>query len=290
MNNVLRRLTPWIFLLIPIVFLFTFTYLPVINMVGYSFTSWDGIAKTKNFVGLDNYIKIFSDPKIFRVFFVSLYYFVASFVQLGLALYFATVLSFQIKFGNLFKGILFFPHMINGVAVGFVFLYLFQGGGALDLTLMALKLDSLIQQWLGNPDVVNFSIAGTSVWRYMGLNMVLFIGAIASIDPQLFEAADIDGANRWHQFRHIILPGIKRIIALTMILAISGSLNVFEVPYIMLGGANGTETFVIQTVSRAFQFGQFGLASAMSVVLLALVLLVTAIQRILVKDERSELV
>lgn len=290
MEKLKNKATPWLFLLIPLAFLFTFTYLPVANMISYSFTSWDGIDKTKDFVGLDNYIKIFEDPKIFRVFFVSLYYFVASFVQIAIALYLATVLSFSVRFRALFKGILFFPYMINGVAVGFIFLYLFQGGGALDITLSILGLEALIQQWLGNPDIVNVSLAGTSVWRYMGLNMVLFIGAIASIDPQLFEAAEIDGAKKWQQFRHIIAPGIKRITQLTLILAISGSLNVFEVPYIMLMGANGTETFVIQTVSKAFQFGKFGLASAMAVVLLVLVLAVTGIQRLIVKDERAELV
>lgn len=290
MEKLKNKVAPWVFLAIPLIFLFTFTYLPVANMIGYSFTSWDGIDKTKDFVGLDNYIKIFEDPKIFRVFFVSLYYFVASFVQIAIALYLATVLSFSVRFRGLFKGILFFPYMINGVAVGFIFLYLFQGGGALDITLSILGLESLIQQWLGNPDIVNVSLAGTSIWRYMGLNMVLFIGAIASIDPQLFEAAEIDGANKWQQFRYIISPGIKRITQLTLILAISGSLNVFEVPYIMLMGANGTETFVIQTVSKAFQFGKFGLASAMAVVLLVLVLAVTGIQRLIVKDERAELV
>lgn len=290
MEKLKNKVAPWVFLAIPLIFLFTFTYLPVANMIGYSFTSWDGIDKTKDFVGLDNYIKIFEDPKIFRVFFVSLYYFVASFVQIAIALYLATVLSFSVRFRGLFKGILFFPYMINGVAVGFIFLYLFQGGGALDITLSILGLESLIQQWLGNPDIVNVSLAGTSIWRYMGLNMVLFIGAIASIDPQLFEAAEIDGANKWQQFRYIISPGIRRITQLTLILAISGSLNVFEVPYIMLMGANGTETFVIQTVSKAFQFGKFGLASAMAVVLLVLVLAVTGIQRLIVKDERAELV
>lgn len=283
------RLAPWLYLVVPLSLLITFTYLPVANMFSYSFTSWDGLDKTKDWVGLENYIRIFTDPKILSVFGVSLYYLFGAFLQLGLALYLATILSFELRLRNFFKGVVFFPYLINGVAIGFIFLYLFQGEGALDLLLRFLGLDSLIQQWLGNPDVVNWSMTGTSVWRYLGFNVVLYIGAIASIQPDLFEAAELDGANRWHQFRYIILPSIKRITLLTMILAISGSLSVFEIPYIMLMGANGTETFVIATVEKAFQLRKVGLASAMAVVLLIIVLLVTAVQRMIIKDERAEL-
>lgn len=288
-RTLMFRLAPWFYLVIPVGLLITFTYLPVANMFSYSFTSWDGLAKTKDWVGLDNYIRIFTDPEILRVFGVSLYYLAGAFIQLALALYLATILSFELRAKNFFKGVIFFPYLINGVAIGFVFLYLFQGDGALDLLLKFLGLDFLIQQWLGNPDVVNWSMTGTSVWRYLGFNVVLYIGAIASIQPELFEASELDGANRWHQFRYIILPSIKRITLLTMILAISGSLSVFEIPYIMLMGANGTETFVIATVEKAFQLRKVGLASAMAVVLLIIVLIVTAIQRLLIKDERAEL-
>ena len=137
--------------------------------------------------------------------------------------------------------------------------------------------------------MVNYSLAGTSVWRYLGLNFVLFLGAIQSIPAQLYEAAEIDGANRWHQFRYIILPGIRPIVGLSFILAIAGSLSVFEIPYIMTGGANGSETFVIQTVSMAFKFNKVGLASAMAVVLLLIILLVTWVQRRIVPDEKVDL-
>ena len=133
--------------------------------------------------------------------------------------------------------------------------------------------------------VINYSLAGPSVWRYMGLNFVLFLGAIQSIPEQLYEAATIDGANRWHQFRYIILPGIRPVVGISFILAISGSLSVFEIPFIMIGGANGSETFVIQTVQMAFQFRKYGLASAMAVVLLLIVLLVTWVQRRLIPDD-----
>jgi len=282
-------LTPYLFLALPLAFLIVFTYIPVVNMFGYSFTIWNGLSPTKQFVGLDNYVELATRPELFDVLVVSLYYVAASVVQIGLALYFATVLSFKVKFKSVFKGILFFPYLINGVAIGMIFLYFFQPGGTLDETLRVLGLQGLTQQWLGDPDVINVSLAGTSVWRYLGLNFVLFLGAIQSIPGELYEAAEIDGANRWQQFRHLILPGIRPVVGLSFILAISGSLAVFEIPFIMTGGANGSETFVIQTVNMAFKFHKFGLASAMAVVLLVIVLLVTWLQRKLFPDEKVNL-
>jgi ABC-type sugar transport system permease subunit len=284
-----RKLTPYLFLIVPLAFLLVFTYLPAVNLLWYSVTDWDGINLTKNFIGLQNYIDIFTKPEFLRVFVVSLYYIVASFVQMGFALYFATMLSFSTRFRNLFKGILFFPTLLNGVAIGLMFLYFFQPNGTLDSVLKLVGLQQLTVQWLGNPDVVNISLASTSIWRYTGLSFILFLGAIQSIPASLYEAADLDGANRFQQFRFIIVPGIKRIISLSFILAISGSLAVFEIPFIMTGGTNGSATFVIQTIQRAFVFRQVGLASAMAVVLLVIVLIVTFVQRKLVPDDEVNL-
>lgn len=284
-----RRQSPWLYVLPALALLIVFTYVPVGNMVWYSLHKWDGLDVTMTPVGWDNYVRVFTDEQYWRVLLVSGYYFVASFAQIAIALYFATVLSFSVRFRNLFKGILFFPYLLNGVAVGFVFLYLFQPGGTLDTILKALGLGGHTQLWLGNPDIANLSLAGTSMWRFTGLSFVLFLGAIQSIPGEIYEAAEIDGANRWHQFRHIIMPGIRRIISLSFILAISGSLSVFEIPFIMTGGANGTRTFVIQAYETAFQFRQIGLASAMAVVLLVLVLIVTWIQRRILPDDEVTL-
>ncbi|MFG3142809.1 carbohydrate ABC transporter permease [Streptomyces sp. NPDC048211] len=285
----LRRATPWLFLAAPLVLLITFTYVPVGNMIYYSFTDWDGISPDRNFTGVDNYVQIFTRPELFRVFFVSFYYLAASVAQIAIALYFATVLSFDLRFRNLFKGLLFFPYLVNGVAIGFVFLYFFQDGGTLDSVLSWFGADTG-HAWLGDPASANTSLAGVSVWRFTGLNFVLFLGAIQSIPGELYEAAQLDGATRWQQFRHIIAPSIRPVLSLSVILAISGSLAVFEIPWIMTNGATGTSTFVIQTVKLAFQFNKTGLASAAAVVLLLIILLITWIQRRLVPDEKVDLV
>nr|BFE56807.1 sugar ABC transporter permease [Dactylosporangium thailandense] len=284
-----RRITPYAFLSVPLLLLIVFTYIPVVNMFWYSVTDWDGLSPTKEFVGLGNYVEIFTRPELFGVLKVSLYYVGASVVQILLALYFATVLSFSTWLRNVYKGIIFFPYLINGVAIGMIFLFFFQPGGTLDSALGSVGLGGLSRQWLGDPDVVNYSLAGTSIWRYLGLNFVLFLGAIQSIPPQLYEAAELDGAGRWAQFRWIILPGIRPVVGLSFILAISGSLSVFEIPFIMTRGANESETFVIQTVDMAFKYYKFGLASAMAVVLLVIILLVTWLQRRVAPEEKVTL-
>lgn len=281
-----KVLTSILFLLAPMVLLVVFTYLPAINMFFYSFTQWDGFGPIDKFIGLQNYIDIFTKPEYFSVFWVSFYYFVGAIVQLALALYFATLLSFNTRFKNFFKGVLFFPYLINGVAIGFTFLYFFQPDGMLDTVLKMVGVSAEnMPLWLGDRSLINISLAAVSIWRYMGFNFVMFLGAIQSIPSEIYEASELDGASRWQQFLYIILPSIKPITALSAILAIRGALSVFEIPFVMTRGLNGSTTFVIQTVNMAFNFGKVGLASAMAIVLLVLIVIVTWIQNALLNEK-----
>jgi raffinose/stachyose/melibiose transport system permease protein len=275
-----------LFLAVPVALLLIFTYLPAINMVLYSFTKWDGFGAIDEYIGLQNYIDIFTKPEYFSVFGVSFYYFAGSIVQIALALYFATIISFNVRFKNLFKGILFFPNLINGVAIGFTFLFFFQPDGGLDTVVKSLG-GSTMPLWLGDRRLINISLTGVSIWRYMGFNFVMFVGAIQSIPSEIYEASELDGAGRWQQFRYIILPGIRMIIALNLILAVRGALSVFEIPYVMTGGMNGSTTFVIQTVNMAFKLKKVGLASAMAVILLLLIVVVTVIQNAVLNEKES---
>ncbi|SHH60240.1 carbohydrate ABC transporter permease [Clostridium grantii] len=285
--NTQRKILIFGFLIIPMVLLIVFSYLPLANLVYYSTLNWDGLGDDKIFIGLDNYIKVFTSPEYFSVFKTSLYYFVGSFVQMGLALYFATILNFKVKFKNIFKGILFFPYLLNGVAVGFIFKFFFQPNGTLDSLLKFIGLEGLIQFWLRNPNIINISLSFTSIWRYMGFNFIIFLGTIQSISGSIYEAADIDGANTWQVFRYIILPSIKNIIALNAILAVKGAISVFEIPYIMTSGANGSMTFVIQTLEKAFKFQKLGLASALAIVLFVIIIIVSLAQHYAFKDKEA---
>ncbi len=281
-----KRLLIFTFTIIPVLLLLTFSYYPLVKMFQYSLTNWNGYSPNPDFVGLDNYKTILTKPTYFTVFKTSLYYFIATFFQLGIALLFATILSFKVKFANFWKGILFFPYLLNGVAIGFIFLYFYKGGGTLDTVLEMLGLGDQIQLWLGNREINNISLAFTSVWRYTGFNFLVFLGAIQSINPEIYEAAEIDGANRWDQFIYIIFPSIQNIIFLNIILGVSGSLSVFDIPYIMTGGSNGTTTFVIQTIDTAFKYNKVGLASAMAIILLVIVVVVTLVQRYATQERK----
>lgn len=282
-----KRLLVFSFTIIPILLLLVFSYYPLVKMVQYSLTDWNGYSKDPNFVGLENYKTVLTNPNYFSVFKTSLYYFIATFFQLGIALLFATILSFKVKFANLWKGILFFPYLLNGVAIGFIFLYFYKGGGTLDTVLKAIGLGDQIKLWLGDRSINNISLAFTSIWRYTGFNFLVFLGAIQSINPEVYEAAEIDGANRWNQFKYIILPSIRNIVFLNIILGVSGSLSVFDIPYIMTGGSNETSTFVIQTIETAFKYNKVGLASAMAIILLFIVIVVSLIQKVVTSERKT---
>ena len=212
------------FMIIPLLLLFLFTYLPFAEMVKFSFykMKYSTPIEKRQFVGFDNYIDVFKRDDCFRALKLSLYYMGGSLVQLALALYLATILSFKTKAGNLFKGVMFFPYLVSGIAIGFIFKFFYTRGFVFDTVLQwcGFQLDHL-PYWLKDQRINNVSLVATSVWRYFGQNMVLFIGAIMSVDKEMYEAAELDGANKFQQFRHIILPSIKTIVTLNVILSLT---------------------------------------------------------------------
>lgn len=278
-----KRLIIILFMIIPLVLLFTFTYFPFAKMIQFSLFDMQYLGP-RTFVGLQNYKDVFTRSDIFSSLWLMVYYLIASFVQLGLALLLATILSFKTKGSGIFKGIIFFPYLVSGIAIGFIFKFFFTHGYVFDtiLSWVGFKISDL-PFWLMNTHVNNTVLAGTSVWRYLGQNMVLFIGAIMSVDPNLYEAADIDGANSWNKFFHIILPSIKTIVVLNMILSISGSISAFEPPYVITRGTFGTSTYFVLMDRIAHVTQQVGLASAMAVVLMGIIVIVTIFQNVVVR-------
>jgi multiple sugar transport system permease protein len=271
------------FLLIPLFLLFLFTYFPFFNMMRFSLYEMKYIGG-RTFIGLQNYKDIFTRTDIFGALKLSIYYLIASFVQLGLALFLATILSFQPRGGNVFKGIIFFPYLVSGIAIGFIFKFFFTRGFVLDslLTFLGFAQESL-PYWLRDTSVNNSMLAATSIWRYMGQNMILFIGAIMAVDPQLYEAADLDGATNWGKFWHIILPSIQTIVVLNLILSITGSISAFEPPYVITNGTFETATYFVIMNRLAHELQKVGLASAMAVVLMLIIIVVTVFQKTVFK-------
>lgn len=274
------------FMIIPLLLLFVFTYLPFGEMVKFSFykMKYATPVDKRQFVGFRNYIDVFKKDECFSALKLSLYYMAGAMVQLALALYLATILSFKTKFGNMFKGFMFFPYLISGIAIGFIFKFFYTRGFVFDTVLQwcGFNLESL-PFWLKDKSVNNISLVASSVWRYYGNNMVLFIGAIMSVDSEMYEAAELDGANKFQQFIHIILPSIKTIVTLNVILSITGSLSAFDPPYVITKGGGGTATYFVLMDKIAHTNQQVGLASAMAVVLLLIIFAATILQKLFFK-------
>ena len=279
-----EKVVIFFFLIIPLLFLVVFTFLPALNMIHYSFIEWNGYSSVKKWVGFANYKEIFRNPSYFSALKNSIYYFFGGILQLIIAFYFAIILNSKINGKSIFKAILFFPYLLNGVAISLIFVFFFRPNGTLDTLLGLMGISKYVQQWLGNVNIINYSLASVSIWRYIGFNFIIFLGAIQSISTEVMEAADLDGASEWQKVRYITLPSVRKIIELNLILAISGAISVFEIPYIMTGGSNGSNTFVIQTVNTAFRFQQVGLGSAMAVIVLIIVAAVTITEKVFFKE------
>ena len=282
-------LTIVLFLLIPIVMLLLFTYIPFVDMLKNSFTDWDGISDEYNFVGLDNYIQLFVEPEYVSVLKNTLYYLAGSMIQIVLALFLAYLVSAKYKGADFYKGVIFFPSLLNGVAVSMIFLFFYREGGTLDAILTSFGMNpDILPRWIGDAGIVNLSLVFAMLWRYVGQNVVIFSGAILSTDKNALEAASLDGATEWQKFRYIVFPRLKPVISVGMILAVKNAISIFELPYIITGGQNGSSTFVVQTINTAFQNRKVGMASAMGIVLLIVILIIAFLQNRFGAGEEDE--
>ena len=282
-RKVQKRLVIFTFMFVPMFLLILFTYIPFGKMIQFSFYNMKYIGE-RRFVGWQNYIQVFQRPECFKSLIVSVYYMGGAVVQLSLALFFATLMVFKVKGASFFKGAMFFPYLICGIAVGFIFKFFYARGMVLDTILQIFGMSAeSIPYWLKDQSINNISLAATSVWRYTGQNTILFLGAMMSVDSDLYEAAALDGANKWHQFIYIILPSIKSIVVLNLILSISGSLSAFEPPYVITNGTAGTGTYFVIMNRLAHENQKVGLACAMAIVLLIIIIVCTVAQKLFFK-------
>jgi len=280
-----RKLILISFLLIPLALLLLFTYYPAMRLVYLSFTSWDGISPVKEWLGLGNYIEIFTNPDLFGVFLHQIPYVLIGIIQNIVAIVFAVILNSKLRGRNFFRVMLFLPFIMNAVAVAFMFQYVFDTtNGSLNGLLGLMGLESWQQSWLGNASLVNYALASIGFWRFMGYNMVIYLGALQSIPGDMYEAARIDGASRFQMLWSLTIPNLTPIISLNMFLTLSGALAVFDLPFVLTKGgpAGASETFLFKTIETAFQFNNYGLASAMSVVLLLFTAIILIVQNLVI--------
>ena len=207
-------------------------------------------------------------------------------VMIPIELSIAVMLNTKFKGAGLVKTIVFLPFIINGVGMSYAFSYFFSPvNGAFNDILTSLGLSGWIQNWLSDPNVVNFVLASVSAWRFSGYHIVLFSTGLTSIPTEVMEASRIDGANAWQQLWRIQLPSIWLVFSFVMFDCIRGTLQCFDIPFIMTNGGPGyaSSTFTLYTIDTAFKYNSFGMAATMAVAIMVIVILVYVFQNVVLK-------
>lgn len=275
-----KKIVIFTFLVLPVIHLLVFSYIPILTNIYWSFTNYKGVG-TPKFIGLKNYQRIFTDPQYIKVFKNCLWYMIVAVPQLVFAFALAVVVNGKFRGLNFFKSILIIPYLLNGVIVSTIFIIFFNNTGTLNSILALLGIEG--PKWLQQLNLVNPSIASISIWRYYGMNFIMFFGGLQTIPAELFEAAAVDGCTKWQEIKYISIPSIKNVLFINILLSISGSIQVFEIPYIMMNGSNGTVTPVIQIQQSAFSDDRLGFAAALSIVVFFVVVIAVCLQNIVTK-------
>jgi multiple sugar transport system permease protein len=277
-----KNITFFLYLTIPVILTALLVIYPLLRLVLYSFTDWNGFSISSNFIGFDNYKKVFMKmPEVWLSLRNNAIYLFGHLFFIPVEILIAYYLDRQRRLGGFFKTMVLLPFIMNGVAVSYMFSFFFSpSNGAMDAIMAFLNQNSEQIKWLSNPDIVNFTLTAVSIWRFAGFHIVLFLAGIISIPKELFEAAQIDGAGEGLIFRKIVIPNIITIIEIVLFLNVRGALQVFDIPFVMTGGGPGyaSSTFTLLTIKTAFNFSSFGLASSLAVVLFVLIILFSTIQ------------
>lgn len=283
MNSLVRKRRIFIItaLAIPVFLLVCFVVVPAFDLIRMSLTNWDGLSETYEYIKLDNYISMFKNKDLWQSLGNNAVYFFVHLLMIPIELAFAVLLNSKLYAAKFYKTMVFMPYIINGVAISYAFSYFFSPvNGAFDNLLEVLKLGMLQQSWLSNEKIVNFVLAFVSLWRYSGYHIILFTAALQSVNHDIIEAAMIDGANSWQMFRYIQTPSIILMVDFVLFDNIRGAMQVFDIPFVMTNGGPGyvSSTFTLYTIKTAFTFSNFGLASAMAVAIIAIIILIYIVQ------------
>lgn len=276
-----------LFLTIPMLFLLYFTVYPIITMFYYSFTDWKGSVSPYDFVGVYNYKNIFTTESYRNVFVTAGYYLLAGLLQQVLSLFLAVILNKKLRGSGFFKGIIFFPFIMNGVAVAMAFRMFYQIGGGLDTLMNVAGFGDYIKVWISDPKTCNFALAFIFLWKNVGYSFLIYLGTMQSISSEYYDAAAIDGAGAWAMFKAITYPNIKMIVGLMATFSIVNSISVFDIPYVLTNGKNGTNSFSTTLIETAFSYNKYGQACAMAICMLVIAAVVMVFKNIVFKEENE---
>src|SRR5919107_5594536 len=286
------RLTPWLFLAPYLVLFLTFVIAPVILGGWISLHQWDYTLPGRPFVGLQNYQDLFNPQSVsFDAFWDSMKataIFTLGSVPLLLVLPLLVALVMNQKFPgrNLFRAAYFAPYVLGVAVVAVLWRYLLDRNiGLVNQYLGALGLPDDIA-WTTSVPAAWFALVGVTVWWTLGFNAVIYLAGLQDIPKELYEAAEMDGANRWQQFRNVTLPGLRPVLSFVTMTTIIASANMFGQSYLITKGAPGTETrtAISQIAETGLRNYQMGSAAAMSYVLTIFLVLLSLVVFWLFRD------
>ncbi len=281
------RITITGFLVVPVILLVLFSYYPLFKLFQISFTNWNGLSPEMHYIGLNNYKDVLGGSQYLSAIGNNMAYIMTAIVQQFVGLFLAILLDSNLKLKKTFRAIIFMPYIINGVAVAFMFNYMYDfTNSPINTILRAIGLESKSIHFISTRYSSNFALAFISFWKYVGFTMVIFLAALQSISREIYEAARVDGAGFFKLIRFITLPNIKSIFQISILLSVNGALQAYFEPFIITkGGPNGrTHTFITKSLDLAFGFNKFGKAAAMGVVLLFIILIIVLLQRTFLKE------
>ncbi|MCO8273631.1 sugar ABC transporter permease [Actinoplanes sp. TRM 88003] len=278
----------WLFALPAVVMYATFVLRPLLLTVQYSFYEWNGIGAS-TWVGLDNYGRLFTDSELFasilHAFELILFF---SLVPVLLGLFVAATIRgiAQSRLATVARTVLFLPQVIPLVAAGIMWSWLLSTTGLANELLSAVGLDSVTRAWLGDFDTALPAVGIIGAWVLVGLCTLLLLAGMSKIDPALYEAARLDGAGPVREFFSITLPSLRQEIGVCVTVTVIAALASFDIVYIATQGGPGNSTMVpgLEIYYLAFSEREVGMASALAVALVVLVLLVVLPLQRLTRD------
>lgn len=258
-----------------------FTLVPVVAAFVLAFMEWDGVHAAR-FIGLANFVRMLSDPNFKAAFWHTITYVVGTVpLTIVASLALAMLLNQKIFGRNFFRTVSFFPYVASLVAVAAVWNMLFNPSmGPVNQLLAAFGVENL-PKWAAGKDTAMLTVILFSVWKNMGYYMVIFLAGLQGMNPELYEASSLDGANKWQQFRNVTLPQLAPTTFFVTIMVVIQSFKVYNEIYMITQGGPGTSTLVLvyQIYNEAFVgTPEYGYASALSMVLFLMVLGVTIVQ------------
>lgn len=282
MKRIMRRNNiGWLFIIIAVLAISLFYFYPMIQALLLSFQS--GRGTNMEYVGLDNYIRLFSDPTFRSALFNTFLYLIIQVpIMIVLALVFSVLLNDPtLKFRGFFRTAIFLPAVTSLVAYSVIFKYMFAGDGIVNKFLVDLSIISEPINWLSDPFWSKVIIIIAITWRWTGYNMIFYLSSLQNVDHSIYEAAKIDGANAFQRFTKITIPMLKPIILFTSIMSTIGTLQIFdEVMNITSGGPGNATLSISQYIyNLSFEYTpDFGYASTVSYVIVLLVVVLSIIQ------------